>query len=459
LSDPNEPLAAIKRASERAAVLDAYRKAAEVLAGVRVTADSFAGSAPQVIARLQAFVSQPKICKTKFYADGGVDIVVMIPLTGELLKALLPEAGTKVAAGKSKFSGVVIDVSHLPFAPALAPTLLSPKGGVVFGQQHVKREVVASQGVVKYISSKTDAAIKTAGDNPLTIKAVELGSRSPSEIIVDEKAASMLADGPAFLGEGKVVIITTPVSKVECKELAAKVKETSVNWEAGLVIARGRGKVDFTKKEDNDVRMRMMERAAEVDAQARLAAAFQRIKVQGGVDLKEIAGMQGEVEAVVKNAVRCDAKYFADGSAEVVIAAPFARAAAKSELGKKEAPLTSEKLETTSIIIDASGLKYKPALNPRIYAPDGSMVFSAEVVAKEYVDQYGAAGYHADLKAAQKDQRAGAAPLVIKAEKTGLLVDQLIVAQADAEKIKNLKDKQGLFSRGRVIIVTQNAAD
>ena len=80
LSDPNKPLSVIKHEAKRAATLDAYRKIAGVLAGINVTSTTFAGDSPHVISQINAYVRQPKICKTKYYADGGFDIVVKVPL-------------------------------------------------------------------------------------------------------------------------------------------------------------------------------------------------------------------------------------------------------------------------------------------------------------------------------------------------------------------------------------------
>ena len=65
LSDPDKPVSAIKREAQRAATLDAYRKIAGVLAGINVTSTSLAADSPHVVSRINAYVRQPKICKTK----------------------------------------------------------------------------------------------------------------------------------------------------------------------------------------------------------------------------------------------------------------------------------------------------------------------------------------------------------------------------------------------------------
>ena len=56
LSDPYKPVSTIKRETKRAATLDAYRKAAEVLAGVYITGDRMASDTPLITSRIQAYV-------------------------------------------------------------------------------------------------------------------------------------------------------------------------------------------------------------------------------------------------------------------------------------------------------------------------------------------------------------------------------------------------------------------
>jgi hypothetical protein len=461
LSDPDKPVSAIKREAQRAATLDAYTKVAGILAGISVTSDVLVADSPEVISRIQAYVQHPRICKTKYYADGGVDIVVKVPLTGELAKALVPLAGSNVAASESEYTGLVVDASNIPFAPAFAPRLLDHSGTVLFSQENVKMEVIARTCPVTYVRSPRAVKEEIVGAKPLKTKALGLGSLSPSDLVIDQKAASVLTGSPAFLGNGKVIIITPHIRRLECKDLAAKVEDRLVDWERRIVLVRGTGKADFTRTLDNAVRLRMMERAAEVDAQRKLLEALLQIKVDASKALRDAPRAAQYVRGVVRNSVRCGAKYYRDGSAEVVLAAPIDGMASKAaDLGKKGGPtLTVSKIDATGLIVDASGVKFKPILAPTLLAPDGTEIYGPGIVAKAYVHQHGVVGYRSSLGKAKCDKRVGQRPIIIDAEKVADDPGQIVLAAKDVNKLGQLKDMAGPLRQGRVIIVTENTAD
>jgi hypothetical protein len=461
LSDRDKPVSAIKREAQRAATLDAYAKVAGILAGIRVTSDMLVADSPEVVSRIQAYVPQPEICKTKYYADGGVDIVVKVPLTGELAKALLPLAGSKVAASKSEYTGLVVDASDLPFAPAFAPRLLDPNGSILFSQENVKMEVITARCPVTYVQSPEAVKEEIVGPKPLKVKALGLGFFSPSDLVLDQEAAAVLVGCPAFLGNGKVIIISPRIRRLECKDLAAKVKDRLVDWERRIVLVRGTGKADFTGKPDNAVRLRMMERAAEVDAQRRLLEALLQIKVHTGKMLRDAPRASTYARGVVRNSVRCGAKYYRDGTAEVVLAAPIDGMASRAaDLGTQGGPtLTVSKMDASGLIINASGLNFKPILGPKLLAPDGSEIYGPGIVAKAYVHQYGVAGYRSSLGEAKSDKRIGQRPLIVDAGKVADDPSQLMLAAKEVNKLGQLKDMAGPFRQGRVIIVTENTAD
>lgn len=198
LSDPNMPLSLIKSMAQRAATLDAYRKAAGILAGVRITSDALAGDSPGVVTRIRTYVRQAEICKTKFFAGGGVDMVVRLPLNGAFATAVLSRAGTDVATAQSDYSGLVVDASDLLFVPALVPRLLSSDGAVLFSEEKVRKEVVLGKGAVSYGLSQKDIDQELVGSNPLRARAIGLGTVSPSDLVIDQKAADILAGARIF---------------------------------------------------------------------------------------------------------------------------------------------------------------------------------------------------------------------------------------------------------------------
>ncbi len=462
LSDPLKPISAIKHETQRAATLDAFRKAAGILSGITITKDLLASGNLQVISSIQAYVPQPVICKTKFYSDGGIDIVVKVPLSGALANALLPSAGTDVASGKSKYTGLIIDASALPFTPAVAPRLLAPNGSVLFSPQKVQKRVIMEKGAVKYVSDRKMMNKILVGNNPLRLKAIRLGSLSPSDIVLEHKAPKLLAGSPAFLGKGRVVIITPPVKKIDCRSLAAEVKTRLIDWERKILLVRGFGKANFTGKESDAVRIRMMERAAEVDAEQKLLEAFMEMKVNGNTKIKNTTGSSGYFQGVVRNAVRCGAKYYKNGTAEVILVAPFdGPTSIGANLGSQGliAVPTDSSGNATGLIIDALGQGFNPVLAPEIMVNDGTLVYGQNTVSSAWARQGGIVGYSSSIKNATSEDRIGSSPLVIKAVKDTKQPWRLILNGNSIHTREQIQSMSEALIQGRVIIVTENVMD
>jgi hypothetical protein len=457
LSDPSLSISTIKRRAKAAAKLDAYRKAAGVLTGVKITSVEKAAHKHRVETKINAFVRQARICKTKFFADGGVDIVVVLPISGAIAMGLLDDAGSNVAKAPSDYSAVVIDARELAFEPAVVPRLLAPGGSLLFDQKNIKREIILSRGAVTYVATPEAVTLDLAGNHPLMASGVGLGSNSPSDLVVDAEAARILEGSPDFIGNGKIVIITSGGKKIACQNSGHSVENQRIDWGNRIVLARGFGKVDFTRELDNSVRMRMMERAAEVDAHRRLLEACLKIKVDHRRSLRDIPGSIQNITGTIMNAVRCHAKYFKDGTAEVVLAAPIDSMVAKSiEMGTLNKIATDVKIsDITGIIIDATGLGFEPSLMPRILNRNGSEIYGSGSIAKAYARQYGIAGYSRTMAAAGADKRSGKSPIMVKAVGLGIQNSTaLVISSQDSKKFQQLN---GILSRGRVVIVTEDS--
>lgn len=458
LSDPSRPISVIKAMSKRAATLDAYRKAAGILSGVRVTSEMIGKDNPRVMSRIQAYVRHAKVCKAKFYADGGVDVVVRLPLSGAYAISQMPAVGSREATAASAYTSVIVDASSLPFAPALAPRLMSETGDVLFDESRLNPEVLKRRGAVAFVAAGGDVDADLVGDNPLRVQAVGLGVQSPSDLVVDKETAGALAAGPAFLGQGRVVIVTGQSRRIDCRSMADQVARSAVDWENKLVLARGKGRVDFSKSQDDAVRIRLMERAAEVDAERNLLEAFLQLKINGKKSLADTPGAAEKVGGVIMNAVRCGAKYFRDGSAEVVLAAPLDGMAVEGVLlgadRSAQAPAVPAATAATGLVVDATGLGFEPVLGPQIHSPDGTALYGPDTVARAYVQQYGVAGYSRSLNEAQSDPRVGDRPLIVRAQRIAYYDNGvLMVAASDAGRFKGLLGENGPLGQGRVIIV------
>jgi len=446
----------IKRGASRAARLDAYRKAASVLAGVSLTASLQVGDVPGATSRVRGFIQGARLCKSKFYADGGVDLVLRIPLVS-VYKSLQTtedplDLATEVSNGTSsdgtddglEYTGLIVDVRDLSFVPAMAPMLSSPEG-VTLLDEHT-----GGVGLpVQYVYPNSPGILtQVAGTRPLRVPAISLGDRSPSEIVLDPGTSALLAKDHGFRYAGKTVLIVSEPGRIDCRSMASRVNEAEVDWVNRIILSRGHGQVDFAADYEQAVQMRLMERAAEVDAE--------RLLVTGAYELVTNGEIQGKPAPLV-NAVRCGAKYFKDGKAEVVTAVPMDQLNVPLSWGAKiaEGEVASDTRVPTGVILNTSQIQdYVPSYSPKLVDPQGEVLYSNEFVTGAYGRTYGGAAYHSSNESAVLDKRTGAAPVEITP--VGLVDNRPGVLQLSAEDAKifrQLAQNSSVLKRGAVSII------
>ena len=207
-------VAVARLGAERAAKMDAWRNILEAIKGARVEAGQSVASmmtdSPQVKSRIEGIVRNFKIIDTKYYSDGGVDVIVQMPMTGVLLNTLLPDAGKAAAdkAAPSDVTGVVVNARGLGATPALAPRILDEQGNVLFSASHVNRNAALQSGIAAYAKSidKASKDTRVAG-NPSIIKAVKISEPGSSDLVVGPEDAEKIKALSSPLSQGKLVIV------------------------------------------------------------------------------------------------------------------------------------------------------------------------------------------------------------------------------------------------------------
>lgn len=209
-------VAVARLGAERAAKMDALRNILEAVKGVRISGGQSAGAAmdtsPEVKSKVEGLVQNFKVLDTKYYSDGGVDVIVQVPLDGVLLETLVPQAGSKasVAAGAdaSGTTGIIINAKGLALTPALAPRILDDKGGELYGAAMVTKEAL-QHGIASYVKS-IDQAMKDArvAGKPLVVKATKLAEQGGSDLVIGGDDAAKLGALKSVLSQGKVIIVT-----------------------------------------------------------------------------------------------------------------------------------------------------------------------------------------------------------------------------------------------------------
>ena len=170
-----EDVAARRIDSEKRALIAARARARAAIERLRVTA-SETGRArmarPEVEARVMGVVERACAPRdTRYYADGGVEVVIACPLAGGLALALAPIGPkTRTPTGGSGPSALIIDASGVPATPTLIPTLSGGAETPFVAPELVRSEALRRAGGVVYVSSLTAArAHPRAGESPVVV--------------------------------------------------------------------------------------------------------------------------------------------------------------------------------------------------------------------------------------------------------------------------------------------------
>jgi hypothetical protein len=145
-------------------------------------------------------------------------------------------------------------------------------------------------------------------------------------------------------------------------------------------------------------------------------------------------------------------RYFSDSGVEVEIEVPLALLSDVVDPDATQVPPPGKpdgEKSNTGLVIDARGLKVTPSLLPRLLDDGGKALYSIDSLSNEARKQSAVAAYVQSLDDAQKSQKAGEKPLVIKAAKaTGT---DLQLAPEDAKKLAALNTS--FLADGKVVIV------
>ena len=178
-----------------------------------------------------------------------------------------------------------------------------------------------------------------------------------------------------------------------------------------------------------------------------------------------------QVQGMVKGARVSKQEYLSDGTVEVTVRMPlagnFASVIIPRILEKRPAaPLPAETPKAapekpapagetfTGLVVDARGIQARPAMSPRIIDESGREIYGSMNVEREYAVQQGMSGYARDLTAAQSNPRVTNNPLSVKGVKTeGAGRSDIVIANADAEKILAAGDNLSFLKKCRVMIV------
>lgn len=241
-----------------------------------------------------------------------------------------------------------------------------------------------------------------------------------------------------------------------------KIGHGEVNWSAKTVTATGSGAANLKDASVAVARLNA-ERAAKLDAYRNIVETIQGIQVTGkrsAGDLMSNGEIKSRVQGFVQSCKTVDTRYYSDGSVDIVMQCPMDDGITSALFsgipsGKKARKLPTAGASTYSgLVVNAKALGVMPSMAPRIVDEKGKEVYGATVVTEKGLAQGGIAGYVKDVDAAKGNERVGDKPLIVKALR---LADKtktdIVISNADADKLRDPNSNLSFLADGRVIIV------
>ena len=246
----------------------------------------------------------------------------------------------------------------------------------------------------------------------------------------------------------------------------------SINYSDQTITAVGIGFVPTNAVNAGQAR-RMALRIAKQDAMRQL------IEIVNGVTLTSETTMSGAmVDDVINTKVRGfirgarpigQTKYLSDTSVEMEysvpmsgisdivlppVAVPTANQPAEGNAAATSAGDATQAGGVTGVIIDARGLKARPAMAPRILDQNGNAIYGPGKYSRKYAVENGVVGYSKTLESAQKDQRVVGNPIVVKGVGiAGTNRTDITISNADVSKINMANRNYKVLNDCRVLIL------
>ena len=240
-----------------------------------------------------------------------------------------------------------------------------------------------------------------------------------------------------------------------------------INWSEGYIEAVGIGAPPERYIGKPQARP-MALRAAKVDAYRNLLETTKGVRIDSATVVKDFTVESDTINAAVEGLVRgakvVNQDYLSDGTVEVTLSMPMAGGFAeviipkalekKPEAAPPAPPAGPSGDVFTGMVVDARGLQARPAMAPKVLDENGKEVYGSMNVDKQFAVQQGMSGYARDLTAAQSNARVTNNPVSVKGLKTeGPGKSDIVISNADADKIRGAADNMTFLKKCRVMIV------
>ena len=271
------------------------------------------------------------------------------------------------------------------------------------------------------------------------------------------------------------------ISPEEAKTSVLQSGETGgIDWTNGFIYAKGEGVPMAGLQHKGQARL-TAQRAAKIDAERNLLEMVKGVQIDSNstvdnfmltsdVIKTSVSGVLKGFQIVPNPATGEEYAYLSDGTVRVTIRIPLNgfgglsevllpspeqgsgnKGGGKDKVKKKE---TTGDGVRTGLVVDAKGLKIKPALRPRLLDEDGEEVYGTGSVDRDYAIRVGVAGYLKDVEKAEEHERVADNALVIKGLRPeGPARTDVVLSQEDADQIRKMARKMSFLDQCRVIYV------
>jgi len=265
-----------------------------------------------------------------------------------------------------------------------------------------------------------------------------------------------------------VVLLAIPFSGYgdQWQDLIEQKDKGVINWTQGIVQATGIGAPPERFYGKPNARP-MALRAAKLDAYRNILEVVNGVRINSATVVKDFAVendvIMSKVEGMVKGAEVVKKEYLSDGTVEITmqmnLRGGFAQLILPEDIKPLESikpviPPQSSSAVYTGLVVDARGLKTRPAMSPKILDENGQEVYGSAFVSREYAVQQGMSGYAKDLGAAKGNQRVTNNPLTVKGLRAeGAGRSDIVISNADASRLRSASENLSFMKKCRVMIV------
>jgi hypothetical protein len=214
-----------KALARRGAIVDLQRNLLEFMGGVqidaRTTMDDFMAS-DRVRSEVHGVVQNVELLDGTWdgesYTVSGrirlpqLRVVVASNIKPNPTNIAVVEEEKKTPPAKrtaGRYTGLVIDVRHLPLVPAMTFNVFDTKGKAVYGMEFIDQQHYLQSGLCAYYNNieyaKGEVHVAT---NPIVARAVRLTTDNVDIVISDSDAAKVRGSSYDFRREGKIIIVS-----------------------------------------------------------------------------------------------------------------------------------------------------------------------------------------------------------------------------------------------------------